>query len=66
MVQFPPIIVTASHLNEDTVRGPIILSDVECKGSEERLIKCPHPGPGKHSCYNSMSAEYYVVCPSKN
>ena len=30
--------------------GPVFLSEVECTGSEEKLILCPSVGIGNHTC----------------
>lgn len=40
--------------------GPIHLDDVECIGSERRLIDCPGNQIGDHNCDHSEDAG--VVC----
>ena len=53
--------------------GPIYLDDVNCNGSEIRLIQCPHRGIGIHNCRHSEDAgvncsgrvflmTLYVIC----
>ena len=40
--------------------GPIVLSNVECEGSEQRLEFCPHGGLGTHTCDHEEDAG--VIC----
>ena len=30
--------------------GPILFDDVECSGSEQMLVQCPHGGISNHNC----------------
>ena len=36
--------------------GQIVLDDLQCTGSESRLIDCPHNGLGNHNCDHSEDA----------
>ena len=36
--------------------GQIVLDDLQCTGSESRLIDCPHNGLGNHNCDHSDDA----------
>ena len=36
--------------------GQIVLDDLQCTGSESRLIDCPHNGLGNHNCDHSKDA----------
>ena len=36
--------------------GQIVLDDLQCTGSESRLIDCPHNGLGNHNCDHSQDA----------
>ena len=33
--------------------GPIFLDNVQCTGTESRIIDCPHNGVGTHNCAHS-------------
>ena len=43
--------------------GPILLDNVGCTGSENRLWDCPNNGVGVHNCAHSEDAS--VRCRSK-
>ena len=43
-------------------RGPILLDNVECLGTEESLEECPHFGVGNHNCNHGEDAG--VSCPT--
>ena len=36
--------------------GPILLSNVDCSGSESSLFSCRHDGVGEHNCDHSEDA----------
>ena len=36
--------------------GQIVLDDLQCTGSESRLIDCPHNGLGNHNCDHTDDA----------
>ena len=36
--------------------GQIFLDDLQCTGSESRLVDCPHNGLGSHNCDHSQDA----------
>ena len=36
--------------------GQIVLDDLQCTGSESRLIDCPHSGLGNHNCDHYQDA----------
>ncbi|XP_071485279.1 scavenger receptor cysteine-rich domain-containing protein DMBT1-like [Diadema antillarum] len=40
--------------------GRIVLDNVQCQGSEERLVDCPHNGFFQHNCFHREDAG--VVC----
>ena len=42
--------------------GQIVSDDLQCTGSESRLIDCPHNGLGNHNCVHFQDAG--VRCPS--
>ena len=37
-------------------RGPILLDDVRCSGTESNLLDCTHNGIGQHSCSHREDA----------
>ena len=50
--------------------GDIVLDQVACDGTEDRLIDCPHVGIGNHNCFHNedvgvrcdgKSTSYYFV-----
>ncbi len=41
--------------------GQIWLDDVQCRGTETRLIDCPYRGLGTHNCVHTEDAG--VMCP---
>ena len=43
--------------------GPILLDNVGCTGSENRLIECSHNGVGQHDCAHFEDAS--VQCDGK-
>ena len=43
--------------------GPILLDNLYCTGSENRLIDCEHQGIGSHNCDHTKDAG--VVCGCK-
>ncbi|KAM9813805.1 LOW QUALITY PROTEIN: scavenger receptor cysteine-rich domain-containing protein DMBT1-like [Neosynchiropus ocellatus] len=43
--------------------GPILLDNVECKGTESSLTQCKHPGIGKHNCVHDEDAG--AICEAK-
>lgn len=60
MIDIQSIITTNTYSNIGWVaafeafygqgNGPILLDDVKCSGTEERLIDCPHNGFNNHNC----------------
>ena len=46
--------MTGSRVIDGT--GLIVLDDLNCTGSEPRLIDCPHRGLGSHNCSHSDDA----------
>ena len=44
--------------------GPIVLSDVRCSGSENKLLQCANNGPEAGSCSHSEDAG--VMCSPGN
>lgn len=36
--------------------GPILYDDLECSGTELRLVDCPHAGTGVHDCVHADDA----------
>ena len=56
------IIIDARATNVSGVDGggPVFLSEVECTGSEEKLILCPSVGIGNHTCSQLNTAG--VIC----
>ena len=36
--------------------GQILLDDLQCTGSESRLVNCPHNGLGNHNCDHTDDA----------
>ena len=45
--------------------GPVLLSSVQCVGSEEELLSCLHAGIGSHKCGEGTEAHGYdvgVIC----
>ena len=43
--------------------GRIHLDDLQCNGTEERLVNCTHRGTGVHNCGHAEDAG--VICLSK-
>ncbi|XP_053722884.1 deleted in malignant brain tumors 1 protein-like isoform X2 [Synchiropus splendidus] len=43
--------------------GPILLDNVECKGTESSLTQCKHHGIGKHNCIHDEDAS--AICEAK-
>lgn len=41
--------------------GDILLDDVACRGTEDRLFDCPHSGIGVHNCVHFEDVG--VMCP---
>ncbi len=37
----------------------IALSGLNCTGDEDKLVECPHPGFGNHSCKPEQAAGLY-------
>ncbi len=52
--------VTAPLFGEGT--GAILLDDVECIGTEQRLVDCPHPGIGVLNSLCDHSDDAGVIC----
>ena len=50
----------ASHFGEGT--GPILLDNLQCTGTETRLIDCPHNGVGMHNCFPGEDAGVVCTC----
>ena len=50
--------VWGSYFGEGT--GPVLLDEVACSGSEDRLVDCPHAGWGVQNCAHGEDAG--VVC----
>ena len=46
--------------------GNILLDDVECSGSENRLVDCTHGGISVHNCDHSEDAAVMCRNPSKS
>ena len=42
--------------------GFILLDNMECTGTEERLIDCPHQGFNQHDCRHSEDAGVLCQC----
>lgn len=45
-------------------KGPIVLDDIECVGTEATLHLCPHGGIGNHDCSEAEHAS--VICQRKS
>ena len=43
-----PLALQSAHFGSG--RGPILLDDLSCNGSERSLLECPHIGVGNHNC----------------
>ena len=43
--------------------GPILLDNLNCRGSESTLLECTHPGLGVHNCNHAQDAG--ITCISK-
>ena len=55
------IAAAGAHFGPGT--GPILLDNVECTGSEQRLTACPNQRFGQHNCLHSEDAS--VICQRK-
>jgi len=42
--------------------GPILLDNVQCSGTETRLVNCPSNGVGSHNCDHSEDASVRCQC----
>lgn len=56
------IAVTDARFGEGT--GSIWLDDVECLGTEDRLIECPHLALGESNCNHFEDAGVICLLPS--
>ena len=43
-----PLALQSAHFGSG--RGPILLDDLRCNGSERSLLECSHIGVGNHNC----------------
>ena len=42
--------------------GPILLNNVQCSGTETRLVNCTNNGVGSHNCHHSEDASVRCQC----
>ena len=47
-----------------SLRVPIWLNNVNCNGSESRLIECQHKGLGNHNCDHDK--DVFITCEEKS